>query len=197
MGVPGVDFGQYHHSTREESEALRQRIALIFSRAFSYLEESRFSPSSVVDLGAGLGFLTHLVLSRFPRARATLVDTFSGHGLRGASVDRARANMEALGYAQRVDFYVADVRSLPFSDASFDMAVTSLVFHNLSDGVQRAFSEMQRVVRPLGYMLYGDIFIELERHRDYLSGCRVMQKYEERLGEEMFYTLYVIRKDPD
>ncbi len=65
-------------------------------------------------------------------------------------------------------------------------------------GVQRAFSEMQRVVRPpLGYMLYGDIFIELERHRDYLSGCRVMQKYEERLGEEMFYTLYVIRKDPD
>lgn len=55
---------------------------MIFSRAFSYLEESRFSPpSSVVDLGAGLGFLTHLVLSRFPpRARATLVDTFSGHG---------------------------------------------------------------------------------------------------------------------
>ncbi|WP_075056954.1 class I SAM-dependent methyltransferase [Thermogymnomonas acidicola] len=113
---------------------------MIFSRAFSYLEESRFSPSSVVDLGAGLGFLTHLVLSRFPpRARATLVDTFSGHGLRGASVDRARANMEALGYAQRVDFYVADVRSLPFSDASFDMAVTSLVFHNLSDGGSEGF----------------------------------------------------------
>lgn len=53
-------------------------------------------------------------------------------------------------------FMVMDATKLHFHDAEFDIVATSMVMHHLP-GWERAFSEMVRVLRPGGYLIYSDL----------------------------------------
>ena len=59
-------------------------------------------------------------------------------------------------YARKFDFTVnlvlADVSQLPFSDASFDWAISVATYHHLEsrEARERAFTELRRVLKPGG-----------------------------------------------
>jgi SAM-dependent methyltransferase len=67
------------------------------------------------------------------------------------------ARMEAIytGVADRIDFVVADARSLPWRAGSFDVVTTWNVVHHL-DAPERVLREMLRVLRPGGWLVVAD-----------------------------------------
>jgi ubiquinone/menaquinone biosynthesis C-methylase UbiE len=69
------------------------------------------------------------------------------------------ANALALSVADRVALDTGDMRSLPYSDESFDVVVSSLAIHNVPGVADRtkAVSEAWSVLRPGGRLLLADI----------------------------------------
>jgi SAM-dependent methyltransferase len=93
----------------------------------------------VLDVGCGTGSLT-FALPIFANIA----------GVRGIdSTDVFVAAARERNTDPRITFDVGDARSLPYADASFDRAYSSLVLHFIPDSA-RAVSEMRRVVRPGG-----------------------------------------------
>jgi len=92
----------------------------------------------VLDVGTGTGVLAAAVARRFPGARVTGIDPSE------AFVAHARESWDP-----PVTFEVADARSLPFDDDSFDRCV-SLFALNFVPDPGRAVAEMRRVTRPGG-----------------------------------------------
>lgn len=70
-----------------------------------------------------------------------------------------KRNAELEGVADRVELHTGDIRSLPFEDDSFDLVLSGLAIHNITDvtGRARAIDEAVRVLRPGGRLLIVDI----------------------------------------
>ena len=98
-------------------------------------------PSGVrwLDVGCGTGVFTELVVDTCFPASVIAIDPSA------AQIDLARTKP----VAQRVDFRVADAQTLPFSDGTFDIVVSSLVINFIADR-PRALAEMRRVCSPGG-----------------------------------------------
>ena len=110
---------------------------------------------SVIDLGAGSGRSSLMVLLARPDARVTAFDLYSGYfGIHDNTPDRIRANARIAGVEDRLDVQAGDMRQLPFADDSFDAAVSVAAIDHLDeDGVKQALAEAARVVRSGGQFL--------------------------------------------
>ena len=83
------------------------------------------------------------------------------HGHRVTATDispaaTARATRETVARGTRLSTAVADMRSLPFADARFDVVVcadNSLPHLLTEEDVHRALTEMRRVLRPTGLLI--------------------------------------------
>src|SRR3954469_10004732 len=96
----------------------------------------------IVDLGCAAGAVTHFL---------------SGFGCDVVGVDaEPRAIARARTLFPELEFVVADVRSLPFADASFDKAVAADLVEHLDDATFRALLvELNRVLEDGGtFTLY-------------------------------------------
>ncbi len=97
----------------------------------------------VLDLGCGTATLTILVKQAHPEAEVVGLDGDE----RVLEIGRAKA--AKAGVDITLDHGLAF--QLPYPDASFDRALSSLVFHHLiREDKQRALSEVFRVLRPGG-----------------------------------------------
>lgn len=109
----------------------------------------------VLDVGTGPGRLLHAVAAR----RADLV--LGGVDLSADMVEIANARAGA--WSSRITFQVADVASLPYSDDSVDVVVSTLSLHEWPDQ-RRAVAELRRVLRPGGVLLVYDFrFARVDR----------------------------------
>ena len=97
--------------------------------------------SNVLDVAAGNGNATLAFARRFANVTST---DYVGHLLESG---RARAEAEGLD----VDYMVADAENLPFSDNSFDMAVSTFGVMFAPNQIKSA-AEMMRVIKPGGKM---------------------------------------------
>jgi SAM-dependent methyltransferase len=113
----------------------------------------------VLDLGCGRGAVLLLVAQALPAGTAVGVDLWKTGDQSGNAPDVTRRNAVAEGVADRVELQTADMRELPFADASFDLVVSSLAIHNIHapDGRERAIDEAVRVLKPGGRLLIADI----------------------------------------
>ena len=113
----------------------------------------------VLDIGCGRGAVLLMAADHVPRGRATGIDIWSSKDQSGNGIDVAARNAEAEGVADRVELKTADMRALPFADASFDLVVSSVAIHNIGDaaGRNQAIDEAWRVLRPGGQLLIADI----------------------------------------
>jgi demethylmenaquinone methyltransferase / 2-methoxy-6-polyprenyl-1,4-benzoquinol methylase len=103
----------------------------------------------VLDLAAGTGDFSRLVLQRFPNARAVAVD-ITEEMLR---VARSRGLNEAV---------CGDAQKLPFADASFDCVFVGYGLRNFPS-LDAALREIMRVTRPGGYIVSLDFFLPANR----------------------------------
>lgn len=113
----------------------------------------------VLDLGAGTGRSSIMVLKARPQATLVASDlfgeSFDVHFGKGESPQqRLLANLKAAGVEQRATIETADMRKLPFEDASFDAVVSAYAVDHLGrDGSKQALTEAARVVKPGGDFL--------------------------------------------
>ncbi len=117
----------------------------------------------VLDLGAGSGRSTLMVLLARPNATVTALDLYSGYfGIEDNTPDRLLANARAAGAGNRVEAKVGDMRDLPFESGTFDAAVSAFAIDHLSkDGITAALNEAARVLMPGGQFLYLGLIVDV------------------------------------
>ncbi|MFO1105495.1 MAG: class I SAM-dependent methyltransferase [Amaricoccus sp.] len=134
-------------------DAMRRRLIPCFDAFYgtliALLAEAGLPPAPrILDLGAGTGLLSALVLERFPDAALHLVDASPG------MLDRARqrfAGRTGIGFA------VADMAGTDLG-GPWDAIVSALAIHHLDDAGKRAlFGRIRRALVP------GGLFVNAEQ----------------------------------
>jgi ubiquinone/menaquinone biosynthesis C-methylase UbiE len=125
---------------------------------------------TVLDIGCGRGLLLIAAAQRLSSGRAVGVDIWSRVDLSGNRPEATRENARRAGVDGRVEVRDGDARSLPFDDATFDVVVSSLVLHNISDREERrqAVREIARVLKPGGRVA----LLDLRHTGDYVRELR-------------------------
>ena len=133
-------------------DALSHRFLLgrLFERIAADIAAVAPSGARLLELGCGPGRLSILLARRYGF-------DVTGLDLDPLMIERARANAERSGLSggRRPSFFVADVSSLAFPDASFDVIVSTLSMHHWTDPTA-GLNEIGRVLRPNGRALVWD-----------------------------------------
>lgn len=119
----------------------------------------RSGTGRVLDIGAGTGRSSIMVLEARPKATLVATDLFAesfdqhfGHS--GEPQRKLLDNLKAAGVDSRASIQTADMRKLPFEDASFDAAVSAYAMDHVNrEGSQQALREAARVLKPGGDFL--------------------------------------------
>jgi len=116
--------------------------------------------AKVLDMGAGTGRSTLMVLEARPEVRVVALDLFGSSferhfGKGGSGEERLRANLRAAGVEERAEVRAGDMRKLPFGDAECDGVVSCYAIDHLNrQGIGQALLEARRVLRPGGEFLF-------------------------------------------
>lgn len=79
-------------------------------------------------------------------------------------IDTAKRKKERLGI-NNIFFHVGDARLLPFEDNYFDFASITLGMHEIiASERDKAISEMKRVVKPEGFLVFVDFRVPLPKN---------------------------------
>lgn len=121
----------------------------------------RSGQGRVLDIGAGTGRSSIMVLTARPQAKLVALDLFSQsfdqHFGKAESVtpqQRLMANLKAAGVDGRASIETADMRKLPFEPSSFDAIVSAYaVDHVGREGAKQVLTESNRVLKPGGDFL--------------------------------------------
>lgn len=116
----------------------------------SLIDLARIEPGHrVLDVGCGTATLAIMIKQRHPEAHIVGVDVDE------AVLHRARAAADAQHV--EIEFIQCRADELPFEPASFDRAMSTLVFHHLRrEEVRQTLGEMRRVLRPGGEAIVAD-----------------------------------------
>jgi SAM-dependent methyltransferase len=113
----------------------------------------------VLDLGAGTGRSSIMVLTARPQATVVASDLFGDSfalhfGTAGTPQSRLLANLRAAGVDDRATIETADMRRLPFESARFDAIVSAYAMDHLGrEGARQGMAEARRVLKPGGDFL--------------------------------------------
>lgn len=129
-------------SARYESAAhLQARVA---AELLSRLEQFRFEPRVVLDLGAGTGRVTAQLKRRYPRARVIGLDLSLG------MLQQSRRHQRLWRRFERV---CADAQRLPLAGASVDLVFSSLMLQ-WCEPLDAALLEVRRVLKESGFFAF-------------------------------------------
>jgi SAM-dependent methyltransferase len=112
-----------------------------------------------LDIGCGNAPLTIALAKKYPHAQVTGVDYWGRAWEYSKGVCERNAAIERV--VERVVFQKASATALPFDDEAFDVAVSNLVFHEVSDAKDKkdVIKEALRVVRKGGKFVFQDLFL--------------------------------------
>jgi ubiquinone/menaquinone biosynthesis C-methylase UbiE len=99
-----------------------------------------------LEIGCGNGEVSRYIAKTY-MGSVTATDIDSGQ------ID---ANLKLKDRISNLTFKVADAVNLPYENDSFDVVISFGVLHHI-EGWQKALSEMDRVLRPGGYIIYAEV----------------------------------------
>lgn len=113
----------------------------------------------MLDMGCGRGAVLTMAAQYLTTGRAIGVDLWRSQDQSGNDAAATLRNAAYEGVADRVEVQTADMRALPFADASFDIVLSSLAIHNIAGQQARlkAIDEAVRVLKPGGKLRIADI----------------------------------------
>ncbi len=127
------------------ADAMRRQALVPLQRV---LAERGVRRARLIDLACGTGRFLRAVKSNYPRLAVTALD------LSPYYLDAAR---DALRAWSRTEFVAAPAERVPRPDASFDVATSIFLFHELPARARRAVAgEMARLLRPGGAAILVD-----------------------------------------
>lgn len=113
----------------------------------------------VLDMGAGTGRSTLMVLESRPQTSIVALDLFGQSyeqhfGSRDGGRQRILSNLRAAGVEQRATVQAGDMRSLPFEPDAFDAIISAYAIDHLNrEGIDQSLREASRVLKPGGEFL--------------------------------------------
>jgi malonyl-CoA O-methyltransferase len=125
----------------DAAAVLQERVR---NELVSRLDDLTIEPKCVLDLGAGTGHATRALKRKFPQALVIASDIAEGMLSRAESQSR---------WLRRFERVRADAYSLPFRSDAFDLVFSSLMLQ-WCDDLDAVFSEISRVLRPGGLLLF-------------------------------------------
>lgn len=129
----------------DAAAVLQQEVA---SRLVERMDMMTMQPVSILDVGSGTGFVSHLLAARYPKAKITAVD-LAINMLKQARSKRSFKQR----WNKRFNYVNAEVENLPFADASVELVISSLTLQWCQD-LPKVFSEIRRVLAPGGLLLF-------------------------------------------
>jgi arsenite methyltransferase len=113
----------------------------------------------VLDMGCGRGAVLTAIAHRLGAGRVTGVDIWNTKDQSGNAQHVTLRNAHLEGVGNRVHVETADMRALPYPDATFDLVVSSLAIHNIASTADRkqAILEAFRVLKRGGRLVIADI----------------------------------------
>lgn len=128
-----ADYDRVAVLQREVGARLLERLALL-----------RMAPRRILDLGTGTGHIAQALLKRYAGAQVVGLDIAEG------MLTQARRRS---GWWRRPRFVCGDIERLPFANHSVDMILSNLTLQ-WCNGLDAAFAEFRRVLRPGGTLLF-------------------------------------------
>ncbi|MFH1486232.1 MAG: class I SAM-dependent methyltransferase, partial [Chloroflexota bacterium] len=104
---------------------MRLITALAVARAVG-----KCSRGKAIDIGCGPGMLAIELARRAPGLEIVGIDLSEG------MLETARENVSRAGLSERVTFRGGDALDIPFPDASFDLAVSTMSLHHWTEPVK-------------------------------------------------------------
>lgn len=144
----------------------------------------------VLDVGCGRGLMLIGAAKRLKSGgKAFGIDLWQAEDLSGNKPEATMENAKIEGVADRVEVRTADMREIPFPDATFDVIVSCAAIHNLYKAEDRAkaLGEIARVLKPGGRAVIDDIRHFGEYQRELTArGCAVTRVSSVAMG--LFFT---------
>lgn len=139
------------------------------------------APKAILDMGCGTGEQTLGLKRSFPEADVTGIDAARPF------IRYAHAAAESAGLSAH--FAEMDAGDTDFPDASFDLIVSNILFHETSRAqIRDIFEQCWRLLRPGGLVLHLDV--PYHPHRQSLSR-QVTNNWQVRYNGEPFWTGFV------
>jgi len=149
---------------------------------------NKISGGKILDIGTGTGVFIGLL-------RQTLKDyeSFIGIDLDDESLKKARDKRASIA-----EFFKMNAEKLDFPDNTFDMVCLANSLHHLEKS-EKVLKEMDRVVKPQGYLVFQELYSNPEQTQAQLASMRLHHfeaKIDSLLGEyhRATYTKEEIKK---
>lgn len=140
-------FNKYAESYDQSRQKLIPCYSDFYKTIIKIIPFASSTPLSVADLGAGTGLLSKQIIEAFPQCRMTLVDVSEEM----LNVARCR-----LSEYVNVEYQLTDY-SKGFPAGNFDLIVSSLSIHHLSDQSKAAlFHVVKKSLNPNGIFINAD-----------------------------------------
>jgi len=125
----------------DEAAVLQREVGV---RLLERLDLMKLKPQRILDLGSGTGHCIDGLFERYRKSAVVALDI--AHPMLLRARQRGR-------WLRRPQCICADAERLPFADNSFDLVFSNLMFQWCVD-LDSAFSELRRVLRPGGLLLF-------------------------------------------
>lgn len=141
--------------------------AEVLQRMLSRLDLVKLAPQTILDAGCGTGRGARLLTARYPQARMVALDIAQPmlHMAMGKIPRLSRWLAQLTGNARQMPL-CADIEALPLVAGSVDLSWSSLALQ-WCNNLDIAFSEMHRVLRPEGLLMFStfgpDTLMELRQ----------------------------------
>jgi tRNA (cmo5U34)-methyltransferase len=147
--------GYYAELTRDYDVKIRQLVPRYDEMVGCILDLVRLStPRAVLDIGAGTGNVSELILGALPDVRVTAVEA--------SAVAASEARRRLHSAAERIAIVELDILDF-VPQAPFDVIFSNLVLHNLPPGAKRRLlAKLRSWLNPGGAFIWGDLI----RHPD-------------------------------
>lgn len=98
---------------------------------------------TILDLGAGDGFLTNYLTEKFPKAKIY-------------AVDNSKSMLSKVGKKGNITYINTESDNLPLEDSSVDLVVSLATFHHINRKSE-TFKEVQRILSEEGLFIIADV----------------------------------------
>jgi len=129
----------------DAAAVLQQEVA---NRLVERMDYMSMKPVSILDAGAGTGFISQRLASRYPKAKITGLD-LAFNMLKQAKSKRSLKQR----WNKQFNYINAEVENIPLADASVNLVISGLTLQWCQD-LTKVFKEFRRILAPDGLLLF-------------------------------------------
>lgn len=145
----GLADGYIHGFSTNEQDRLYQQSRVHEEIIFSQIDFKDLT--NIVEVGAGVGAQTQILLERFPHLKIKTIDASE------VQVERARKTLKDKISTGQVQTFVGDAMHMPFADDKFDGAFVCWLLEHVQNPIG-ILKEIKRVLKANGIIYCNEVF---------------------------------------